>query len=184
MAAPTAGEPELAVDPAPDDSLESSLRRLRRAAGMTQEELAQVAGISTRTVSDIERGLRSVVHGDTARRLCSALGLTGESRDMFDALARGRQMGEGPAPPASGIPEVPTPLLGRSRELQAITATLAGRAARLLTLTGPGGIGKTRLAAEAARPYVCLSAAVSTSSPWVSSKIPPWSARSWPKRSV
>jgi transcriptional regulator with XRE-family HTH domain len=118
---------------------------------MTQEELAQAAGISARTVSDIERGLRSVVHGDTARRLSSALGLTGESRDMFDALARGRRIGERPAPPASSIPEVPTPLLGRSRELQAITATLAGRAARLLTLTGPGGIGKTRLAAEAAR---------------------------------
>jgi predicted ATPase/DNA-binding XRE family transcriptional regulator len=141
----------LAVDPAADDSLASSLRNLRRATGMTQEELAQRAGISARTVSDIERGLRSVVHGDTARRLSSALGLTGEGRDMFDALARGRRIGGRPAPPASSIPEVPTPLLGRSRELQAITSTLAGHAARLLTLTGPGGIGKTRLAAEAAR---------------------------------
>jgi predicted ATPase/DNA-binding XRE family transcriptional regulator len=141
----------VAVEPAADDSLESSLRKLRRAAGMTQEELAQAAGISARTVSDIERGLRSVVHADTARRLTSALGLTGESREDFDALARGRRIGEQPAPSVSGIPEVPTPLLGRSRELQAITATLAGRSARLLTLTGPGGIGKTRLAAEAAR---------------------------------
>lgn len=139
------------MDPARDDSLGSSLRKLRRATGMSQEELAQRAGISARTVSDIERGLRSAVHADTARRLSSALGLTGESRDMFDALARGHRMTEQLAPPASSIPEVPTPLLGRSRELQAITATLAGRAARLLTLTGPGGIGKTRLAAEAAR---------------------------------
>jgi len=149
--ATSTAEPEPAVDFTPDDGLGASLRRLRRATGMTQEELAQAAGISARTVSDIERGLRSVIHGDTARRLSSALGLTGERGDMFDALARGRWLGGPSAPPASSIPEVPTPLLGRSRELQAITATLAGRAARLLTLTGPGGIGKTRLAAEAAR---------------------------------
>lgn len=139
------------MDPPADDSLGSYLRELRRAAGMTQEELAERAGISARTVSDVERGLRSVVHADTARRLASALGLTGQSLKEFDALARGRGAGEQAPPPASGIPEVPTPLLGRSRELQVITASLAGRSARLLTLTGPGGIGKTRLAAEAAR---------------------------------
>lgn len=141
----------LAMDPVPDDRLESSLRKLRLATGMTQEELAQRAGISARTVSDIERGLRSVVHGDTARRLSAALGLTGESLAAFNALARGRGASERPAPPAIGIPAVPTQLLGRSRQLRSITATLAGGAVRLLTLTGPGGIGKTRLAAEAAR---------------------------------
>jgi predicted ATPase len=118
---------------------------------MTQEELAERAGISTRAVSDTERGLRAAVHADTARRLAAALGLAGEARDRFEALARGRQTGEPPVPPASPLPEVPTPLLGRSRELEAITAALAGRGIRLLTLTGPGGIGKTRLAAEAAR---------------------------------
>src|SRR5689334_3221897 len=112
---------------------------------MTQEELAERSGISARTVSDIERGLRSVVHADTALRLASALGITGESRDMFDALARGRRAGEQPDLPASNVPDVPTPLLGRSSELRAITAILAGHAVRLLTLTGPGGIGKTRL---------------------------------------
>ena len=39
---------------------------------MTQEELAERAGISARTVSDLERGLRTAVHPDTARRLGSA----------------------------------------------------------------------------------------------------------------
>ena len=133
------------------DKLGETLRRLRQAAGMTQEELAERAGISTRAVSDTERGLRAAVRADTARRLAAALGLTGEARGTFEALACGRPTGQPPAPPASTLPEVPTPLLGRSRELQAITGALAGRGIRLLTLTGPGGIGKTRLAAEAAR---------------------------------
>jgi predicted ATPase len=118
---------------------------------MTQEELAERAAISVRAVSDTERGLRSAVHADTARRIAAALGLVGQARERFEALARGRLPGEPPSTPASTLPEVPTPLLGRSGELQAITAALAGRAMRLLTLTGPGGIGKTRLAAEAAR---------------------------------
>jgi transcriptional regulator with XRE-family HTH domain len=146
----TAREWGLAVGSGTGDRLGGTLRRLRQAASLTQEELAERAGISARAVSDTERGLRSAVHPDTGRRLAAALGLAGEAREAFEALARGRPAGEPPRS-ASRLPEVPTPLLGRSRELQAITATLAGRAIRLLTLTGPGGIGKTRLATEAAR---------------------------------
>jgi transcriptional regulator with XRE-family HTH domain len=139
------------VEVVTEDKLGVWLKKLRRAAGMTQEELAERAGISARTVSDVERGLRAVVHGDTARRLAAALGLTGETRHTFDALARGRHAGEPLVPPASGLPQPPTPLLGREHELQFVTAALEGCQVRLLTLTGPGGIGKTRLAVEAAR---------------------------------
>jgi predicted ATPase/transcriptional regulator with XRE-family HTH domain len=127
------------------------LKRLRRVAGMTQEELAERAGISARTVSDAERGLRTLVHHDTARRLSSALGLTDEQRRWFEALARGRGLSSAASPTPAGLPSVPTPLLGRSRELEAIAAALLGGDVRVLTLTGPGGIGKTRLAVEAAR---------------------------------
>lgn len=146
----TARERGLAVGSGTGVRLGETLRKLRQAAGMTQEELAERAGISARAVSDTERGLRTAVHAHTARRLSAALGLAGEARDTFEALARGRPAREPPASPASTLPEVPTPLLGRSCELQAITAALTGRGIRLLTLTGPGGIGKTRLAAEAA----------------------------------
>jgi predicted ATPase/DNA-binding XRE family transcriptional regulator len=134
-----------------DEKLGASLRKLRLMAGMTQEELAERAGISARTVSDVERGLRTVVHHDTAHRLASALGLAEEQRRTFDALARGREAGPLQVPAAGRLPQVPTPLLGRSHDLETLRATLEGSDVRLLTLTGPGGIGKTRLAVEAAR---------------------------------
>jgi predicted ATPase/transcriptional regulator with XRE-family HTH domain len=138
------------VDAVTYDALGVALKKLRAAAGMTQEELADRAGISARTVSDVERGLRMVVHGDTARRLASALGLGDEDRARFDALARGLAAAAGPAARGGALPAPPTRLLGRSRELASITARLQSLDVRLLTLTGPGGIGKTRLALEAA----------------------------------
>jgi predicted ATPase/DNA-binding XRE family transcriptional regulator len=135
------------VDAVTDETLGVALKKLRAAAGMTQEELADKARISARTVSDVERGLRIVVHRDTARRLASALGLGEQDRARFDALASG--MVED-TKPAGDLPVPPTRLLGRSRELESINARLQDPNIRLLTLTGPGGIGKTRLALEAA----------------------------------
>ena len=134
-----------------DDTLGASLKKLRLSAGMTQEELAERAGISARTVSDVERGLRNAVHHDTALRLASALGLADEQLRRFDALARGRVLSPPPVVQGGRLPLVPTPLLGRSHELEAVNAVLEGSDVRLLTLTGPGGIGKTRLALEVAR---------------------------------
>ena len=65
-----------------DKNLGAALKGLREAAGLTQEGLAERAGISARTVSDLERGLRTVVHHDTAKRIASALGgeLSAESK--------------------------------------------------------------------------------------------------------
>lgn len=134
-----------------EDQLGASLKRHRLAAGLTQEELAERAGISARTVSDVERGLRTAVHRDTGHRLATALGLVDEQLRAFDALAGARQASPLPVPPAGRLPEVPTPFLGRTVELDTISGALQGSDVRLLTLTGPGGIGKTRLALEAAR---------------------------------
>lgn len=72
------------------EHLAGVLRSLREDAAITQEELAQRAGLSVRTVSDIERGLRKRLYQDTARHLAAALGLDGEARDQFVELARGR----------------------------------------------------------------------------------------------
>lgn len=128
------------------------LRSLRAARGLTQAELAERAGISERAVSDIERGLRRRVYPSTALQLAAALGLQGEDQAAFQARIRGTH--------AAGLTEVGdgtyrgwasmlrTPLIGREREVAAISAALADAHVRLQTLTGPGGIGKTRVAAE------------------------------------
>ncbi len=73
-----------------DSSLARLLRTHRSAAGLTQEELADRAGISARTVSDVERGLRTRIYRDTASRLADALGLEAEDRSRLESLARGR----------------------------------------------------------------------------------------------
>ncbi|HEV2258745.1 MAG TPA: tetratricopeptide repeat protein [Streptosporangiaceae bacterium] len=66
------------------------LRQLRAEAGLTQEELAEAAGLGVRTVSDLERGAHRSAHQDTARLLAGALGLAGSARGLFVAAARGR----------------------------------------------------------------------------------------------
>ena len=133
-----------------DDALGAVLKKLRATVGLTQEELAERAGVSARTVSDVERGLRIVVRPDTARRLASALGLGDDERARFHAVALGSPTPARRTADAGSVPVPPTRLLGRSRELAAITSRLQNPDLRLLTLTGPGGIGKTRLALEAA----------------------------------
>ena len=69
------------------------LRQLRAGAGLTQEELAEAAGLSPRSVSDLERGINLTARKDTARLLADALGLTGPARAQFEAAARGRLPG-------------------------------------------------------------------------------------------
>jgi predicted ATPase/class 3 adenylate cyclase len=64
------------------------LRRLRKAADLTQEELAERAGLSQRGINDLERGARQSPHKDTALQLADALGLSGDDRAAFLTIAR------------------------------------------------------------------------------------------------
>lgn len=139
-----------AVNDLAENGLARTLRSLRLRAGLTQEELAERSGISARTISDVERGLRSKVYPSTVRRLASALNLGEEERlRAFELL---HENAGGPrVEPARGLPVAPLPILGRSHELRLISEAITGSTYRLVTLTGPGGVGKTRLAIEAAR---------------------------------
>jgi len=67
------------------------LRRLRDDAGLTQEELAEAASLSPRSVSDLERGVNRTARKDTALLLAGALNLTGPVRELFIAAARGKR---------------------------------------------------------------------------------------------
>ena len=129
-----------------DRAIGALLKRYRVAAGLTQEELAERAEVSARTVSDTERGLRTSIYRDTAKRLADALGLDEDDKARFEQAARKRI-----AAPLVGarfsVQAPPTQLIGREPEL-ALLSEAWNEGARLVTLTGPGGIGKTRLAQE------------------------------------
>jgi WD40 repeat protein/transcriptional regulator with XRE-family HTH domain len=66
------------------------LRQLRARALLTQEELAEAAGVSPRSVSDLERGISRTARRDTAVLLAGALGLPGSARELFVTVARGQ----------------------------------------------------------------------------------------------
>ena len=130
----------------------AQLKTLREAAGFTQEELATIAGLSVHAVSALERGERRRPHVETVRALSAALDLTGPTRDAFLASARAPAH-DTVVDELSGVslPLPPTTLLGREADVQLLRLWLADPAARLITLIGPGGVGKTRLAVEIAR---------------------------------
>ena len=130
----------------------ATLRELRDSAGLTQEELASRAGLTAKAVSALERGERKRPYPHTVRALADALGLSDVERASLLAAVPNRATEaapaqEQPALPAS-IPAPHTSLLGRERELAEIQGFLDE--VRILTLTGTGGVGKTRLALEAA----------------------------------
>jgi len=134
------------------------VRRYRQAAVLSQEGLAERAGLSVDAISVIERGKRGAPRPGTVALLAHALDLSPTLRADFVAAARTVSVPpETLAAPAHAspltFPPLPTALtafVGREREVAAIRARLLESGTRLLTLTGPAGVGKTRLALEVA----------------------------------
>jgi tetratricopeptide (TPR) repeat protein/transcriptional regulator with XRE-family HTH domain len=138
------------------------LRSLRTAAGLTQEELAEAARVSYRSISDLERGVSKSPRRDTARLLADALGLSGDDRAGFEAAARGRPTAAGngvPGPQPGGtagatrtLPRDIASFTGREREIESIVAAVTGTAGAvdICAIDGMAGIGKTALAVHVA----------------------------------
>ncbi|HET9659554.1 MAG TPA: helix-turn-helix domain-containing protein [Thermomicrobiales bacterium] len=133
------------------------MRTFRLGAGMSQELLSEASGVSVRTISDLERGQRSSAHLETIRLLASALALTTDERRRLIELAHPATGAAGSVPTSIGgnrwtasLPNPATPIVGRVHELERLTTLLGKRPRAIVTLTGPGGVGKTRLAIEAA----------------------------------
>jgi predicted ATPase/DNA-binding XRE family transcriptional regulator len=130
------------------------LRRYRLAAGLSQEALAERARLSVQAIGALERGDRRAPYRDTVELLAGALDLTDEERAQLHAAVARRR---GPATAAASthpgwaMTNLPVPItsfVGREQE-QAVVLRLL-ESSRLLTLTGMGGIGKTRLATQVA----------------------------------
>ena len=156
------------------------LRGYRLAVALSQEALAERAGLSANTVAALERGRRTAPRPDTVTLLADALRLDPDDRATLIAAAAARDpilaaahsaqttrttrtawSEDASRPPAIALrlPTPPTGLIGRAREVAAVAHLLRAEAGewtggRLVTLVGPGGVGKTRLSlavAEAAR---------------------------------
>jgi predicted ATPase/DNA-binding CsgD family transcriptional regulator/transcriptional regulator with XRE-family HTH domain len=140
------------------------LRQLRAGAQLTQQELAKAAGVSPRAVSDLERGINRTARQDTAVRLAGALGLAEPVRSVFVAAALGRieagqvlaaRSRQAPGEPLTsaggmhGFVPALTSFVGRAGPVREVAALLDR--GRLVTVTGPGGAGKTRLAGQVAK---------------------------------
>ena len=128
------------------------LRRLRAEAGLTQEELAEAARLSPRSVSDLERGINRTARKDTARLLADALGLAGPARAEFEAAARGLVRAVGAATAIRALPRDVASFTGREAELGELAGSAAGAGGvvSICAIGGMAGIGKTAFAVHAA----------------------------------
>jgi len=144
------------------------LRQLRTEARLTQEELAEAAGLSPRSVSDLERGIHATAHKDTAGLLADALSLAEPVRTLFIAAARGKApasevlaarqaeaSGTFVAAATRALPRDIASFTGRGAELEQLLGPLAGLSASggvvgIHAIGGMAGIGKTTFAVHAA----------------------------------
>jgi tetratricopeptide (TPR) repeat protein/transcriptional regulator with XRE-family HTH domain len=140
------------------------LRQLRTEARLTQEELAEAASLSPRSVSDLERGINRTARKESAQLLADALQLSGDVRVVFVAAARGRAPAaevlaarQAAAPTAAATRSLPRDISGftgrepeLARLLGALTSTAEGSVVGIHAIDGMAGVGKTTFAVHAA----------------------------------
>ncbi len=132
------------------------VRRRRKALDITQKRLAECAHCSVITIKKIEADERRPSR-QLAALLADCLDIPAAEREMFIAVARGETVADAlsltqtPLISRHNLPLPPSPFIGRAAELAAVLDCLDDPARRLVNITGMGGVGKTRLALEAAR---------------------------------
>src|SRR5690349_12557805 len=143
------------------------LRQLRAEARLTQEELAEAARLSPRSVSDLERGINQTARKETAVLLAGALGLPGAVAELFVAAARGRGpaqdvvtakqgtiLGTFAAAATRGLPRDVASFTGRQADLDQLVERLGlaagGGVVGICAIGGMAGVGKTTFAVHAA----------------------------------
>ena len=181
----------------------SVLRQLRAEAKLTQEELAEAAGLSPRSISDLERGINRTARKDTAELLADALGLAEPARAVFVAAARGRAPAaevlaavRGKASPArdglaageslvwSGCPYLGLApfgerdarvFYGRGELVAQLAQRLAGRldGTGVLLVAGESGAGKSSLLRAGLMPWLAAGALGPGSQRWTRRVIQP-----------
>lgn len=146
------------------DTFGEWLRQQRAQLKLTRKEFADRVGCSIALLRKIESGERrpSV---QIAELIANCLNIPPEERSTFVRVARGELRVDRLPPivepetglpysaseiPRSNLPQISTPLIGRKREVERIYQLMTEPQCRLLTLVGPGGVGKTRLAISAA----------------------------------
>ena len=150
----------------PEQTFAGLLRQLRAEARLTQEELAEAAGLSPRSVSDLERGINRTARKETAELLAGALGLPEAVAELFVAAARGRgpaqdvvaagqASGVFAAAAIRGLPRDVASFTGRQADLDRLAEGLASQAAGggvvgICAIGGMAGVGKTTFAVHAA----------------------------------
>jgi transcriptional regulator with XRE-family HTH domain len=192
----------------PSLSFAGLLRQLRAEARLTQEELAEAAKLSLRTVSDVERGINRTAHKNTAELLADALDLAGLTRELFVAAARGRSPAEdvlaardGMTPGAGhkvtrwtrGCPyrgllpfreSDADVFYGRERLAAELAVKLAARVTGggLVVVTGASGSGKSSLLRAGLLPILARGQQVPGSDRWPRIVMTPTKDRSpsWP----
>ena len=125
------------------------LVELRRRRCLSQEELADATGVSVRTISNLEREATRPQRA-TAKALASGMRLRPDEREVFELALRDPAAQPSPAGHAGALPAPVGPLVGREEELTALVRLVRGAPERAVTVTGPGGVGKTRLALDVA----------------------------------
>ncbi len=124
------------------------LKTQRARLDLTQSDLARRVGYSPETIRKIEAGVlkpsRQIID-----LLADHVGVPAKQRDAFVAFATGARTAEA-EPKPTHLPTPATPLLGRETDVAAVRKLLRQRETRLVTLLGPPGVGKTRLAIDVA----------------------------------